>query len=291
MVDDALSNWGRWGPDDQIGVLNLLRGEENVLKAFGLVKKGDIYSLAVPLEKDGPQYPLFHKTWRVSHWQHLYDPDLDIIDDVIMMEVHSGTHIDGIGHAWSDGQFYNGFSSDKYASSRGVERTGIENVKHIIGRGVMLDIPAYRGVERLETAEAVTAEDLDGAAAAQGISMEPGDVALVRTGWYSIFQEKRALWETSFPGPDESVVPWLKEHDIVALGADQPTCELMEKVGGLGADMPLHRALLRNLGVYILENLDLEELARDKVYEFLFIGAPLRITHGTGSPWNPLAIV
>ena len=130
----------------------------------------------MPLEKDGPQFPLFHKTWRVSHWQRLHDPDLDIIDDVIAMETHSGSHIDGLGHSWHDGQFYNGFSSDKYASSRGVERLGIENVRHIFGRGVMLDVPAYKGVDHLGPTEPVTADDLDRVAEAQGIEFKPGDV-------------------------------------------------------------------------------------------------------------------
>ena len=289
MTNEKLSNWGRWGPDDQIGVLNLLQNTSSVLEAIKLVKKGDVYSLAVPLEKEGPQFPLFHKTWRVSHWQHLYDPELDIIDDVIAMETHSGSHIDGLGHSWHEGQFYNGFSSDKYASSRGVERLGIENVSHIFGRGVMLDVAAYKGVDHLGPAEPVTADDLDRVAAAQGVDLKPGDVVLVRTGWYTLFGKDRARWATSFPGPDASVLPWLKEHDVVAIGTDHPACELFENLEDPG-DMPLHRHGLRDLGVYLLENLDLEELARDNVYEFLFVGTPLRITHGTGSPWSPLAI-
>ena len=289
MTNEKLSNWGRWGPDDQIGVLNLLQNSSSVLEAIKLVKKGDVYSLAVPLEKDGPQFPLFHKTWRVSHWQHLHDPDLDIIDDVIAMETHSGSHIDGLGHSWHDGQFYNGFSSDKYASSRGVERLGIENVKHIFGRGVMLDVPAYKGVDHLGPTEPVTADDLDRVAEAQGIEFKPGDVVLVRTGWYRLFYSDRERWSQSFPGPDGSVLAWLKKHDVVAIGTDHPACERYENIED-PVDTPLHRHGLRDLGVYLLENLDLEELARDKVYEFLFVGTPLRITHGTGSPWNPLAI-
>ncbi len=291
MTESNLSNWGRWGPDDQIGVLNLLQGRGHVLKAFSMVKEGKIYSLAVPLEKDGPQMPTFHKTWRVSHVAERKDPDLSIIDDVIVMETHSGTHIDALGHVWADGQFYNGFSSDEFASSRGVERTGIENVRHIIGRGVMLDVAAYRGVDHLQEAEAVTPEDLDGAAQAQGIALEPGDVVMIRTGWYTLFEKDRARWASSFPGPDASVLPWLKEHDVCAIGTDHPTCERRIKVGSPEGGLPLHRYALRDLGVYILENLDLEGLARDKVYEFLFIGAPLRLTHATGSPWNPLAII
>ncbi|MEE9198438.1 MAG: cyclase family protein [Dehalococcoidia bacterium] len=289
MAENTLSNWGRWGPEDQIGALNLLTPEV-VLKAVRLVKKGTVYSLAVPLEKDGPQMPTFHKTWKVSHWAHRDNPDLDIIDDVVVMETHSGTHIDALGHVWAEGCFYNGFP-DEHASSRGVARTGIENVRHMVGRGVMLDIPAYRGIDHMGPAEVVTVEDLDGAAAAQGITIEPGDIVMIRTGWYTLFYKNRALWETSFPGPDRSVIPWLKERDVCAIGADQPTCELRIKVGSPEGGLPLHRYALRDLGVYILENLDLEELARDKVYQFLFIGAPLRLITGTGAPWNPLAIV
>ena len=289
MTIEKLSNWGRWGPDDQIGVLNLIQKQAAVLEAIKLVKKGDIYSLAVPLEKDGPQFPLFHKTWRVSHWQHLYDPELDIIDDVIAMETHSGTHIDGIGHAWYDGQLYNGFSSGEHASSRGVSRVGIENVRHIFGRGVMLDIASNKGVKRLGSAERVTADDLDRVAEAQGIELKPGDVVLVRTGWYTLFDADKDKWAQSFPGPDGSVLAWLKEHDVVAIGTDHPACERYENLDN-PVETPLHRHALRDLGVYLLENLDLEDLARDKVYEFLFVGTPLRITHGTGSPWNPLAI-
>jgi kynurenine formamidase len=288
MTEKPLTNWGRWGPEDEIGVLNLLTPEV-VLKAFSLVKKGQVYSLAVPLERDGPQSPAFHKTWRVSHFVPRKDPNLHIIDDVVTMETHSGTHIDALGHVWAEGRFYNNFS-DEYASSRGIERTGIENVRHMVGRGIMLDIPAYRGVAHLGPNEEVTVADLDGAASAQGIALEPGDVVLIRTGWYQVFGQDRALWETTFPGPDDSIIPWLKEHDVCAIGADQPSCELRHPADQ-GGGLPLHRYALRDLGVYILENLDLEVLSRDKVYEFLFIGAPLRLTHATGSPWNPLAVV
>ena len=288
MAESSLTNWGRWGPDDQIGVLNLLTPGV-ILGAFKLVKKGKVYSLAVPLERDGPQFPTFHETWRVSHFVRRENPDLHIIDDVITMETHSGTHIDAIGHVWAEGRFYNNFS-DEYASSRGIERVGIENVRYMVGRGVMLDIPAYRGVDHLGPRETVTVEDLDGAAAAQRITLEPGDIVLVRTGWYKPISEDRALWQTNFPGPDGSIIPWLKEHDVCAIEADQPSCELWDSMAD-GGGLSLHRYALRDLGVYILENLDLEELARDRVAEFLFMGAPLRLTHATGSPWNPLAFV
>jgi kynurenine formamidase len=169
-----------------------------------------------------------------------------------------------------------------------VRKNGIENVPYMVGRGVMLDLPAYKGIDHLGPQYVVTGNDLDGAAKAQGISFEAGDIVLIRTGWYTLFDKDHDLWESSSPGPDGSLAPWLKERDVCALGADHPTVELR----GVPYDSsPLHRYALRDLGVYLLESLDLEELARDKVYEFLFIGAPLRLTHASGSPWNPLAVI
>ena len=287
MADSNVNNWGRWGDTDQIGTLNLLTPEV-VLKAIGLVKKGAIYSLAVPLEQDGPQYPEFHKTWKVCHFAVKHNPEVNFVDDVVTMEAHSGTHIDALGHVWAEGCLYNRFPEDE-VSSEGVGKDGIENVRSMVGRGVMLDIPAYRGVDHMGPGEVVTPEDLDGAAAAQGISFQSGDIVLVRTGWYTLFYKDYATWSSSFPGPDGSIVPWLREHDVVAIGADNPTVEAVYTNRPDPSSLHLHA--LRDLGVYLLENLDLEELARDKVYEFLFIGAPLRLMRASGAPWNPLAMV
>ena len=131
MADNGLNNWGRWGPDDQRGALNLLT-RDVVLNAFGMVKEGRIYSLAVPLERDGPQLPEFHKTWRVCHTAHMENPEVDFVDDKISMEVHSGTHIDALGHVWAENQMYNRYPSEE-VSSEGVGKNGIENVRYMVG--------------------------------------------------------------------------------------------------------------------------------------------------------------
>ena len=120
-------------------------------------------------------------------------------DDVVMMQSHSGTHIDALCHMWNSGQMYNAHSPD-HATGSGIHRSGIENVPWMVGRGVMLDIPAYRGVEHLQRGEIVTVADLDGCCEAQGVQVLPGDVLLVRTGWYSLFYKDRSLWETGWPG-------------------------------------------------------------------------------------------
>ncbi len=285
MTQQVTNNWGRWGPEDQLGALNLLTPQV-VLDAARLIKKGVVYSLAVPLEKDGPQLPAFHKTWRVTHASR--GPGANFMEDVVTMDTHSGTHIDSLSHAWTGDHFYNGFTEDQVFQS-GVVVGGIDKVRSMVGRGIMLDVPSYRKVDHMGPGEIVTGEELDAIADHQGTEVRQGDIVMIRTGWERVFHADRTLWESAVPGPDGSLFGWLKEKDICALGADQPSVEADY------TDRPdpssLHIHALRDLGIYLLENIALEELARDKVYEFLFIGAPLPLTHASGTPWNPLAIV
>lgn len=282
-----LSNWGRWGPDDEQGTLNLLT-PERVLSALRLVKSGKVYNLAVPLEKGGPQFPTFHKTWRVTYYRD--DHGRGVADDVVMMESHSGTHLDALGHFWQDGKMWNGRSSAE-VSSAGIGWAGIHRVSALVGRGVMLDMAAFKGVPHLQQGEVVTPRDMDACARAQKVRITAGDILLVHTGWSRVFQSNRALWEQGEPGPDVSCGQWLKDKDIVAIGADNPGVEAMSSIPRQGSGPTLHTVALRDLGVYLIENVHLEELARDKVYEFLFVGAPLRLTSATGAPMSPLAMV
>ena len=286
MTQAAVSNWGRWGTEDHIGALNLITPEV-ILNAAGLIKKGKVYSLAVPLERNGHQHAPFHKTWKVTFTTPT--PNVNFTEDVLTIDTHSGTHIDSLGHSWAEGQFYNGYSEEQVFKS-GVRKIGIDQVKAIVGRGVMLDIPRYRGIEHMDAAEVVTGEELDAVAASQGVEIQPGDVLLFRTGWHTVFYKDYDLWRSGVPGPDGSLAPWLKERDVCAIGADQPTVEVNSPDGGDGYSL-LHRYALRDLGVYLLENMNLEEIARDQVYEFMFVGAPLPLTEASGTPWNPVALV
>ncbi|MCH9036301.1 MAG: cyclase family protein [Chloroflexi bacterium] len=285
MVQKVENNWGRWGPEDQLGALNLLTPEV-VLDAVRLVRQGKVYSLAVPLERNGPQNPPFHKTWKVTH--ATLGPGASFLEDVVTMDTHSGTHIDGLSHSWTEGKFYNGYTLDQVFQS-GVVKGGIENVSSMVGRGVMLDVPAYRNTDHMGPGEIVTGKELDATAAHQGTEIKQGDIVLIRTGWYQVFHTDRSLWESAVPGPDGKLASWLREKDICALGADQPSVEA--KYTDRPDPSSLHVHALRDLGIYLLENLDLESLSRDRVYEFLFVGAPLPLTHASGTPWNPLAIV
>lgn len=284
-MTDPLSNWGRWGPEDEKGTLNLIT-PRLIIQATGLVKTGAVYSLAMPLEAEGPQWPTRHKTWKTTSYGSLSGKGG--ADDIVSMHSHSGTHIDALSHVWYHNQLYNGFEVNEHISSNGATRNAIENVPAIVGRGVLLDIAGWKGVEHLDLGESISAADLEACATSQEVTLQAGDSLLVRTGWMKLFQRDRERFDSGSPGLDMSTLSWLRQHDIAAVGADNHAVEVLESMppGGI----PFHFVAIRDLGIYLLENLNLEKLAEDRVYEFLFMVAPLPLTSGVGSPVNPLAI-
>lgn len=285
-ISSSVSNWGRWGADDERGTLNLLT-PEHVAHAAGLVKRGKVYSLAMPLAGDGPQWPTRHKTWKVTTFG-VYPNGRGSADDVVTMHSHSGTHMDALCHIWYDDQLYNGYPAPQHITSTGATRNAIDRVPFIVGRGVLLDMARFKQREHLQAAEAITAADLDACARAQGVEIRAGDILLLRTGWIQLFPQDRELFYSGEPGIDTSTLSWLKAHDIVAVAADNHAVEVMSQVPP--PDLPVHKAAIRDLGLYLVEYLNLEELAADRVYESLVIIAPLPLIGGIGSPVNPIAI-
>jgi kynurenine formamidase len=285
----APSNWGRWGDDDQSGTTNLLESEM-VRHAAGLVRDGTVYSLAAPVSPDGPNLPFRRPTWHVVTHRPRVSGEAHSADDVIMMHTHGTTHVDGLAHFFMGDTLYNGHPASALQPS-GAQRCGMQHSGPIVGRGVMLDIAAHRGVSMLGDADGIEPEELDACAAAQGVELRPGDIVLVRTGWWQLFGGDRADRErfyASEPGPSAACSRWFREHDFVALGADNPAVEV---VPSWTEPLYLHRDVIWGCGGYLLEFLDLEELSRDRKYEFLFVAAPLKIEGGIGSPIHPVAIV
>ena len=131
---------------------------------------------------------------------------------------------------------------------------------------------------------------MDACAKAQQVEIQPGDVLLIRTGWYTVFHRDREQWGKGEPGPDAGCTEWLKEKDIMAIAADNAAVEAYVAEGRSPTSPRLHITALRDLGVYLIEHVDLEQLAREEVYEFLFVAAPLRLPKATGSPMTPLAM-
>ncbi len=288
MSSETLSNWGRWGPDDQRGTLNLLTSG-HVQDSASLVRQGRVYSLSMELDKDGPlpdiRNPLWHRTSLIER----PSPSHSAADDVIVMHTHGTTHIDALCHIFAENQMYNGFRVDEAIHpTSGSNKNGVQNIVSIVGRGVLLDIAGHRGVDRLESSDEIPPAELNACARAQGIEVKAGDIVLIRTGWMNVFFEDPIRFRSSSPGVSRSVAGWFSEHDISALGADNMSVEPFPQ--SPGGPKTLHYSVIRDLGGYLMEFLHLEELAADKVYEFMFVAAPMRLINGIGSPINPLAI-
>jgi kynurenine formamidase len=285
----APSNWGRWGDADERGTANLLT-PAGVLAATGLVRAGRVYSLAAPLSPDGPNLPGRRPTWHIVTSRPRPAGDALTADDMLVMHTHGTTHLDALCHFFMEGTLYNGHPSSAIQPF-GAQRCAVDNVGPMVGRGVLLDIAGFRGVEHLGDAEAIEPDELEACAAAQGVQVRAGDIVLVRTGWWRLFGQgpaARQRFYASEPGLSGACGHWLRALDLVAFGADNPAVEV---VRASSEPLPLHRDVLWGCGGYLLEFLDLEALAADRVYEFLFVATPLRIDGGVGSPIAPIAVV
>ena len=210
---------------------------------------------------------------------------------VIICGEHTGTHIDALCHQSDALVLYGGVSvTSEVQSSRGFTRHGVEEIPPIVAPGVLLDAAAREGVKSLEPGHAVTGEDLEACCENQGVAVEPGDVVLVRTG-------NARYWEDADrylagPGMAPSASYWVAQRGVVAVGADNPAWDVPGmKDPDLGCMLPGHLILLARRGIYIIENLNLDELAAAGYHRFDFVCTPLKIVGATGSPVRPLAII
>jgi kynurenine formamidase len=285
--DYGPSNWGRWGAEDERGTLNLVT-PERILAAVRLVRRGVVVTLGAPLSREGPVAPQRDRTWHVV--KHRHGPVFGVAEDAVVMSSHAGTHLDALSHALLHRKMYNGFSIDEHVTSAGITRNAITAVGAIAGRGVLLDMAAFRGVDHMEMGEVITPDDLDACARHEGVRLEEGDIVLVRTGWYRIFEKDRARFDEGEPGLSYHCAEWFHERGLVAIGADQCAVDVLPGEPGVHP-YGLHPRVINQQGGYLIEYLDLEELSNLGVYEFLFVASPLKITGAAGSPINPVAIL
>ena len=294
-----VSNKGRWGPDDELGTMNLITPEAT-MRGVRCAKTGRSFSLALPLHHDGPQTGRIPNRINPIHTMigintpFMGDPEKTCLsDDIIVMGTQSATHWDGLAHASYAGHIYNGFPATTVVAEAGATRCGIEKVKTIVTRGLLLDVAATKGVRRLDAAYPIVPEDLDAAAARAGVSVEPGDILLVRTGQQEhLFAGDRDAYRLPAPGLSYSSVRWLREKDVAAVATDNFTFEVWPAEDA-AVVLPVHLLHLVDMGMmqgqhWFLDDLA-EDCARDGVYEFLLHASPEPIVGGTGSPVNPVA--
>ena len=299
----ALSNWGRWGRDDQVGTLNNVTPAD-IVAASKLIRTGRVFALGIPLGPSGPQRGLFGKRWNPIHTMLATGTDalagrqhgLLYSDDAINMPIQSATHWDSLGHIFYHDQMYNGHHASA-VDSNGLSKLGIEHARDkIVGRGVLLDIARWKGVEFLPDGTGIANADLDACAAAQSVEIRKGDFVLVRTGQMENCI-KRGEWGGyaggDAPGLRFESAYWLHEKNVAGVCSDTWGVEVRPNET-TDMNQPWHWVVIPAMGLYMGEMFDLsllaDDCARDKVYEFFFAAPPLVIPGGTGSPINPQAI-
>ncbi|HEX5418313.1 MAG TPA: cyclase family protein [Chloroflexota bacterium] len=258
-----------------------------------LVRTGRVYDLGQPVFPGMPGsnfHPPYIFTLMVRHGDQVLPDGCGASNELLVLSGHTGTHLDALGHVAEHGRIHGEHgATDAQVGRRGLREHGIENAAPIVARGVLLDVPGYRGVELLPGGSPVTAEELEAVARHQGTEVRAGDVVLVRTGWIRLWDNPAAFRgdTTGEPGPDASAAEWLAERGVHSVGSDTIAFEV-RPVGQ--SALAAHAELIVRHGIHILEMVNCEELARDQVYEFLFVATPLKLVGATGSPVRPIAL-
>lgn len=285
----TLSNWGRFGPRDQLGTLNLITPEKRIAAAR-LVRSGRTVSAARAL----PTEPSIENPNPVAHFMTGTASE-GWAGDYFAIAPHgfATSHIDALCHIFHEGKIYNGYSIEKVTGHGALELAIHELRDGIVSRGVLLDIPRVRGVKYLEAGEPIFPDDLERAERDAGLHVEAGDILLLRTGRWAL-REARGPWDArqSMAGLDASCLPWLRARDIAALGCDGVSDVVPSRIDGM--PLPIHTVAIVVLGLHLIDNLELEPLAEacssERRWEFLLTIAPLVLMRGTASPINPIAV-
>jgi kynurenine formamidase len=299
-MPSLIHSHAQWGPTDQIGAGNLLTPERR-LAALATVTQGLVYDLSHEIHMGAPFMAPNQTPYLMSIWASWKDTirrrrgmgarnDAGTNLERIEMTTHVGTHIDALGHFSKGEMLYNGNPAADVVTTWGLEKLGIEHAPPMITRGVLFDVAGADGGAHLGPGRTVTPDDLKRAADAGRFHVQPGDIALIRTGWGRYFAVDNAKYLNGEPGIDVPAAQWLIEQGIVAIGADNMAVEVLPNPDK-GLAMPVHSYALAECGVYLIENLALEELARDGVSTACFILLATKFRGATGAPVRPVAMV
>jgi kynurenine formamidase len=299
-IAKRVNNWGRWGPGDEIGTLNLIT-DEVVRAAATTIRTGHRIPLALPLQQDGVQTGLMPGRVNPLHTmvqlnQEIFGPGtVACNDDAVTMGRQAATHWDALTHVSHSGRIYNGRPADTITAHGGAAFAGIDKARHIVSRGVLLDIPRALGVDRLDGGHAVTPEDLDAAEELAGTRVRAGDVVLVRTGQIRTYLagDKEAYGYPS-PGLSLRTPEWFHARDVAAVANDTLTFEIFPpEIEELW--LPVHALDLVEMGMLQGQNWNLEELSTAcgqlGRHSFLLSAMPEPFTGATGTPVAPVAVL
>jgi kynurenine formamidase len=290
-----------FGDQDQIGAMHYVK-PEMLVTLFQQVKQGRIFDLSHEIQMGAPRIEPFMLPYTMTMWtsaertrrllrdQMQATNELGALLESVHMTMHTGTHIDALGHMTIADEMFNGFSAEESIGDWGLHRLGIEHCPPILTRGVVLDIARQKSRARLDAGTVITAQDLESTAKAQHIALREGDVVLVHTGWGQLFMVDNATYVAGEPGLGEEAAQWLTARHIAAIGADNMAVEVMPGESPQRV-FPVHQHFLVEAGVYMIENLHLDEVCREGVYEFLFIALPVKYKGATASTLRPIGII
>jgi kynurenine formamidase len=287
-----------YGPDDEIGVLNELTADHS-LTVLQRVSSGKVYDLSVDyfvgmpgLADMGMGDPPFHM-WmthtpsgvKVEKLSPAGSSDnLALYDDAVLMSTHSGTHIDSLNHLGYGDKIFNGYEAAQHLGNKGWSKAGADKIPPMITRGILIDVVGEKGMAMLPDSYEITSQDLQRALAKQGTTLHKGDAVLIRTGRMTVWPDPKKFIPNE-PGIIRESAAWLVDQGAVIIGADNMGVEKFPM-----AKESVHTYIFAERGVCLLELVWLEDLARDQVYEFAFIAAPIKLRGATGSPTRPLAL-
>jgi kynurenine formamidase len=301
-VAARVRNWGRWGPDDELGTLNLIDSAAR-RRGAASVETGQAFALGLPLsESEGIQAGFVegrvNPRRTMIQVNHPLSPDPSWIcssEDLLTLATQCATHWDALAHVSYDGVIYNGYAATS-VDEDGAARCGIHRLTTVVSRGVLLDVARTKGLEVLEPGYPISPDDLDAAAAAGGVAIEPGDIVLVRTGqMIHLAPERRDLVAYTWPSPGLTIetAEWFHANDVAAVATDTLVFEVFPCQHD-DAYLPVHLLHLVEMGLTQGQNWVLDDLAdacaADGRYSFLLDATPLPLTNGLGSPLNPVAL-
>lgn len=299
----TLSNWGRWGSDDELGTLNYITSEQR-RAAAALVRDGDVVSCAKRISTAPSDDQLYGAPMRLmlsteglegARSPHAVAPRARSAVEYVGYVFHGRniTHLDALSHVSWDGKLYNGYPAETVSRRHGATRLAVTAIANcgIVSRGVLADVAALRGEDWLRPGEPVLPADLEAAEQRAGIDVRRGDVLLVRTG-RTLARAASPVGDLSVPGWHPACLPWLHERRVALIGCD--TTHDFTPSGSVAVGFPIHNIAIPTMGLWLLDHCDLEALAATcsakRRWEFQFVLAPLPVEGATGSPVNPVAI-
>jgi kynurenine formamidase len=280
----------KWGAGDQRGAANLMK-PETVLRAAKLIKTGETFELGAVLSTDPKEaFINGNRVFNIYTKPALPTPNARTEnEELVVTELGQiGTQFDAFAHQmWGD-SFYNCFKLGDIGTRSGFKKLGIENVGSLMARGVLIDVAGLKGVDLLPASYLITPEDLQQALAKANQQLQPGDAVLIRTGWSKLMGKENQRYGSVNPGIGIAAADWLVKQEPLLIAADN--CCVEVRPSEKPHNLPVHAMMLIQQGIYLIENLELEALARAGAFEFAFIVQPLKLKGATGSAVAPIAI-